>query len=74
MPVTADPGTTAAVKDGWLNIDDDDGRWAVNSNGVVTVHGHLVLISVLTQHDSDFDSGVALTEQLAKDAAAAVTG
>lgn len=61
----ADPGTTFANKNGWLNVDDDEQRWLVNSLGVITVQGHDVLMAVLTQHDDDFASGVRLVESLA---------
>jgi beta-lactamase class A len=70
-PAAADPGTTVAVKNGWLNVDDDGGLWAVNSDAVITVNGDVVAISVLTQHNDDEQSGIALVESLAKIAAAA---
>jgi beta-lactamase class A len=65
----ADPGTTVAVKNGWLGIDDDDGRWAVNSDALIRVDGDLIAISVLTQHNDDEQSGITLVESLAKIAA-----
>jgi hypothetical protein len=37
------------------------------------VDGQQVLMAVLTQHDSDFDSGVDLVQQLAESLAPAVT-
>ena len=64
--VTADAGTDFANKNGWLGVDSDDGLWLVNSTGVVTIDGQTVLMAVLTQHNSDFDSGVDLVESLAK--------
>jgi hypothetical protein len=57
VPEVADPRTVAANKNGWLAIDADDDRWAVNSNGIVSVHGHELLVSVLTQHNLDFATG-----------------
>jgi beta-lactamase class A len=57
VPEVADPGTVAANKNGWLAIDADEDRWAVNSNGIVSVHGHELLVSVLTQHNFDFATG-----------------
>jgi hypothetical protein len=71
-PVAADPGTTVAVKNGWLDVDDDAGRWAVNSDALITVNGDLIAISVLTQHNDDEQSGTTLVESLAKIAANAV--
>ncbi len=58
--VTADPGTDFAKQNGWLGVDDDNGLWLVNSTGVVTIDGQQVLMVVLTQHDSDFATGVNL--------------
>jgi beta-lactamase class A len=71
-PAAADPGTTVAVKNGWLGVDDDGGRWAVNSDALITVDGDLIAISVLTQHNDDEQSGINLVESLAKIAADAV--
>jgi hypothetical protein len=68
----ADPGTTVAVKNGWLDVDDDAGRWAVNSDALITVNGDLIAISVLTQHNDDEQSGITMVESLAKIAANAV--
>jgi hypothetical protein len=77
VPVVADPGSTVAVKNGWLAVDDDDydeslGSWAVNSAGVVTVRGHQLLIVVMSQHNADFESGIDLVERLSRAVAAAV--
>ena len=71
--VIADPGTTFANKNGWLAVDDDNERWLVNSDGIVTVHGQQVLISVLTQHDASEAAGITLVQQLAQAVAPAVT-
>jgi hypothetical protein len=73
VSAAADPGTAVALKNGWLNIDDDDERYVVNSSGIVTVHGQQVLVSVLTQHDPDEDSGIQLVQRIAQVATAAVT-
>jgi beta-lactamase class A len=71
--VVADPGTTFANKNGWLSVDnsngpgyDDNGLWVVTSLGIVTVHGQRLLMAVLTQHQPDFDHGVALVQRLAR--------
>ena len=66
VTAAADTGTTSAVKNGWLAIDADGGRWAVNSDGIITVHGEQLLISIMTQHDADEQSGIDLVESLAK--------
>jgi hypothetical protein len=71
--VVADKGTDFANKNGWLGIDntngpgeDDNGLWAVNSIGVVTIHGQQVLMAVMTRHRPDFQSGVNLVQALAR--------
>lgn len=69
VSAAADPGTTVQLKNGWLPSDPDGGRWLVNSVGVVTVHGHQVLLAVLTQHGTSFDAGKALVEKIARIAA-----
>jgi hypothetical protein len=70
--VVADAGSSFANKNGWLGVDDDNGLWAVNSAGIVSVHGHTVLLAVLTQHDDSEQSGIDLVQSLAQSTAAAV--
>ena len=76
----ADKGSTSYNKNGWLSIDDDnppterdDDLWAVNSVGIVTVHGDKVLLALFTQHQPSFERGVTLVEQLARTITPAVT-
>ena len=73
VSAVADRGTTVALKNGWLSVDNsngegenDDGRWLVNSVGVVTVHGQQVVLAAFTQHGPDFVSGIHLVEALVK--------
>jgi hypothetical protein len=70
--VVADAGSSFANKNGWLGVDDDNGMWAVNSAGIVSVHGHTVLLAVLTQHDDSEQSGIDLVQSLAQSTVAAV--
>ncbi len=69
--VVADAGSAFANKNGWLSIDnsngageDDDGLWAVNSVGVVTVDGQQLLLAVFTRHQTSMDAGVSLVQAL----------
>ncbi len=71
--VVADAGTTFANKNGWLSIDNsngkgetDNGLWAVTSVGVVTVKGQQLLIAVFTQHQKSMAAGVSLVQALAQ--------
>ncbi|MBV9820650.1 MAG: serine hydrolase [Actinobacteria bacterium] len=66
VSAAADKGSTTHAKNGWLNIDRDNGLWAVTSAGVVRVGGHPVLMVVLSQHQPDFDTAVDRVERAAK--------
>jgi hypothetical protein len=73
VSAVADPGSSVALKNGWLSVDNDNepdendnDLWLVNSVGIVTVHGQQVLLSAFTQHGSDYASGVHLVEQLVR--------
>jgi len=77
--VVADKGTDFANKNGWLSIqndnepsEDDGGRWAVTSVGVVRVHGQQVIMAVLSEHNASLSDGVDVIQALAKDAAVLV--
>lgn len=72
VSVAADPGTRTALKNGWLNADDDNGLWAVGSVGTISVRGHRVLLAVLTQHNSSKQRGIDLVQGIATMAVAAV--
>jgi beta-lactamase class A len=65
VSAAGDPGSDPAAKNGWLDIDSDDGRWAVNSAGVLRVAGHPVLMVVLCQHQPDYSTAVARVQQAA---------
>jgi hypothetical protein len=64
--VAADAGSTLANKNGWLQVDGDGDLWAVNSVGILSGHGHTVLLAVMTQHDDSEQSGIALVQALAQ--------
>jgi hypothetical protein len=72
VSVAADPGSVSALKNGWVNADDDSGLWAVGSVGAISVRGHRVLLAVLTQHNSSRQAGIDLVQDLAATAVAAV--
>jgi Beta-lactamase enzyme family len=78
--VVADRGSDFANKNGWLSIDNtngpgetDNGLWAVNSVGIVTVHGQQLLLAVFTRHQSDYQTGINLVQALTKAMTPAVT-
>lgn len=72
VSAAADEGTAVALKNGWLNVRADGGRWAVNSVGIVTVNGKRVLLAVLTCHHKSLSAGTDFVEDLATTAARAV--
>lgn len=73
VSAAADHGTTTALKNGWLNIDSDDGKWAVNSAGIVTVDGRQLLLVVLSQYQPDYQTGVDRVQAAAVQLATAVS-
>ncbi|HTZ45392.1 MAG TPA: serine hydrolase [Jatrophihabitans sp.] len=73
VSAAADPGAASRLKNGWLDIDDDGGRWAVTSAGLTTSGGHQVLLVVLSQHQPDYRTGVDRVEAAARELAAALT-
>lgn len=73
VSAAADPGTTAALKNGWAPADSGDGRWAVGSVGIITVNGSPVLLAVLTERQPSRDAGIQLVEALSRIAAHTVT-
>jgi hypothetical protein len=42
------PGTTMAVKDGWLQLDTSTNDWQINSIGWISGYGRNYLMAVLT--------------------------
>lgn len=73
VSAAADKGTTTHLKNGWLDVDADSGRWLVNSVGSVTVRGAKLYLAVLTQHGPGFESGIERVQTLATIAAGVVT-
>ena len=69
----ADAGTTFANKNGWLALDSDNDLWLVNSDGIVTVSGQRILMSILTQHNATEDAGITLVESIAQIVASTIT-
>ncbi len=72
ISAAADAGAKSRLKNGWLNIDRDNGLWAVNSDGLTTSGGHPVLLVVLSQHQPDFQTGVNRVQAAAKQLATAL--
>ena len=78
--VVADPGSSFANKNGWMDVgddnepgEDDHDRWLAVSLGIVRVHGQQLLMAIFTRHSPDRDTGIHLVERLARIVAPAVT-
>jgi beta-lactamase class A len=71
VPAAADPGTRYLVKNGWLPNPE---LWEINSIGEVTRDGQKLLIAVLSADNQTEDGGIDLVQEIARDAAGAVTG
>ncbi|HUY78810.1 MAG TPA: serine hydrolase [Ktedonobacterales bacterium] len=59
---TAPNGATYAMKDGWTPA--EDGLWAVNSSGIVTVGKETYIIAVYSQEQESLDGGWDITRQV----------
>jgi Beta-lactamase enzyme family len=67
------PGTTAAVKDGWLP-DGSSTSWVINSIGVISSGGHELLVAVLSDDQPSESAGIALVDAAARAAVSAISG
>ncbi|MDA2810110.1 hypothetical protein O4J56_05620 [Nocardiopsis sp. RSe5-2] len=63
----ADRGGGAELKNGWVPVESDGGRWAVNSTGrIVADDGRTYLVAVLSSGHPGYGSGVECTEHVAE--------
>ncbi len=74
VSAAADPGTTPALKNGWLPVDSDNDLWAVNSIGQVSHGGHAYLVAFLSSSQPDEQTGIDQASAVCKAAVAAVAG
>lgn len=63
VPSLSDPGSRPQVKVGWVPTRTG---WVVNSSGRAIVDGSPVLISVMTDNNPTFESGVATIEEVVR--------
>lgn len=59
---TAPNGAHYWMKDGW--VPGPDGRWAMNSSGIVTIGNETYIIAVYSQHKAALDSGWEIAEHV----------
>jgi hypothetical protein len=70
VPAAADTDTSYMVKNGWLP---NPTLWEINSIGEITHDGHKLLIAVMSSDNQTEDGGIDLVQQIAQDAADAIT-
>ncbi|MFY1694190.1 MULTISPECIES: serine hydrolase [unclassified Solwaraspora] len=61
-------GSRVWVKNGWVTVDEHDGRWLVNSIGRIAEGDRDWLVAILSDRHDTFDAGVAVVEQVARTA------
>ncbi|MEV6376981.1 serine hydrolase [Micromonospora musae] len=67
--ITAAAGTDTTesyVKNGWDQLDADNGKWAVNSIGRLVEPEHDWLIAVLSSQHTKMETGIRMVEKVAK--------
>jgi hypothetical protein len=69
VTAAATPGTSSAVKNGWLP---DPQLWVINSIGVVHYEGQVLLVAILSDDQPTEAGGIAQVEAAASSAAKAV--
>lgn len=70
VTAAATPGTSSAVKNGWLP---DPQLWVINSIGVIHHDGHLLLVAILSDDQPTEAGGIAQVKAAAVAAANAAT-
>lgn len=71
VPAAAARGSTCMVKNGWLP---NPSLWEINSIGEITRDGQKLLVAVLSADNETEDGGISLVQEIARNAAAALTG
>jgi beta-lactamase class A len=72
VTAAAGPRTRPAVKNGWMP-DGPAGLWVINSIGVISHHGHRLLLAVLSSGQPSQPAGIRQAKAAARAAAAAIT-
>jgi hypothetical protein len=73
VTAAAAPGTSPAVKDGWLP-DGSETTWVINSIGLISRDGHEILVAILSSDQPSESAGIARADAAAKAAVSAITG
>jgi hypothetical protein len=68
------PATGIWVKNGWVPVGDDSGRWIVNSIGRIAERDHDWLVAVLSDHHPSQQRGIAAVENAARVAISQLRG
>ena len=73
VTAAADPGSSPAVKNGWLPDGSQPGLWVINSIGVLRHDGQRLLVAVLSSAQPTEAVGISQVQAAARAAAASVT-
>ena len=73
VTAAADPGSSPAVKNGWLPDGTESGLWVINSIGVLRHDGQRLLVAVLSSGQPTEAVGISQVQAAARAAAASVT-
>jgi len=73
VTAAADPGSSPAVKNGWLPDGSQSGLWVINSIGVLRHDGQRLLVAVLSSGQPTEAVGISQVQAAARAAAASVT-
>ncbi|WP_157520948.1 serine hydrolase [Herbidospora daliensis] len=64
VSAAAHPGEQVAIKNGWMPVTANAGRWVINSIGRLSSPTSDLLIAVLTEGNPDKETGIRTTEEL----------
>jgi beta-lactamase class A len=72
VSAAAGDGAQVALKNGWLPREIHDGRWTVNSIGLIRDAGRLFLVAAVSERDSTLEKGIAAVEHACASVVAAL--
>jgi beta-lactamase class A len=73
VSAAAEDGAQVALKNGWPPRETHDGRWTVNSIGLIRDADRLFLIAAVSERDSTLEKGIAAVEHACASVVAALT-
>lgn len=74
VSAVATGGDTVGLKNGWTPRESNGGLWIMNSVGYVAGPEHEYLIAVMSDHNTDYATGITLLEDLVTEVVEAIEG